>query len=155
MSTEDSKPMREERGRLQGDAVIAERYTLWGTILGDVRVLDGGKFWMRGSVQGDLIVEFGGRVHVFGQVSGNLLVARGAKVIVSGLIHGSATNDGGRLYIEPDGKILGRITTKRGDTVKKDSLTFGEDLPHHSESAVKNWKPLKKPGQGGREVHDR
>ncbi|MEM6315423.1 MAG: hypothetical protein AAF743_15135 [Planctomycetota bacterium] len=154
MSAEDPKPMKEERGRIQGDAVIAERYTLWGTIVGDVRVLDGGKFWMRGSIQGELIVEYGGRVHIFGQVSGGLFVARGAKVIVSGLVHGGATNDGGRLFIEPDGRVLGKITTKRGDTVKKDGLSFGEDLPSSS-GDVSSWKPKKKPGQDGKRVHDR
>ncbi|MEM8874045.1 MAG: polymer-forming cytoskeletal protein [Planctomycetota bacterium] len=155
MADQENQSTKEERGRIQGDAVIAERYVLWGTIVGDVRVLDGGKFWMRGNVQGDLIVEYGGRVHVFGQVSGSLFVARGAKVIVSGLIHGPATNDGGRLFIEPDGRILGKITTKRGDTVKKDNLTFGEDdLPNNSGS-VRDWKPVKKPGQDGKSVHDR
>ena len=134
------KPMREERGRINGDVVIYERYTLWGTIHGFVRVLDGGKFWQRGNVQGDMTVEYGGRVHIFGNLTGDLFVARGAKVIVSGTVGGAATNDGGRLYIEPEGNVLGKINTKRGDTKVRDDLHFaGDDLAA--------YKPRKKEQQ--------
>ena len=117
--------MKEERGRVHGDVIIYERYTLWGVIVGFVRVIENGKFWMRGNIQGDLTVEYGGRVHIFGNVTGDLFVARGAKVIVTGTVGGGATNDGGRLYVEPDGKILGKVNTKRGDTVFQDRLKLG------------------------------
>jgi len=70
-----------------------------------------------GAIYGDLIVEFGGRVHIYGHVSGNLLVFRGAKVINSGVISGNAANDGGRLYIDRDGQVLGRVKTEnKGET---------------------------------------
>jgi hypothetical protein len=114
--------MREERGRVYGDVIIYERYTLWGTIIGMVRVIEKGKFWVRGNIQGDMTVEYGGRVHIYGNVTGDLFVARGAKVIVTGTVGGSATNDGGRLYIDPEGRVLGKIKTQRGETVQKDNL---------------------------------
>ena len=34
--------MREERGQIGGDAVIAEPYTLWGSVAGKVNVVEGG-----------------------------------------------------------------------------------------------------------------
>src|SRR4051794_7125782 len=36
--------MREERGLINGDVVVYEPFTLWGTISGTVKVIDGGKF---------------------------------------------------------------------------------------------------------------
>lgn len=122
--------MREERGTIHGNIEVDEKYTLWGTIYGDVRVIDGGKMYVRGSVFGDLIVEFGGRVHVFGQVSGNLVLYRGTKVINSGIIQGNATNEGGRLYVDQHGNVLGRIKTRRGEThvEPKAELGDGSDL---------------------------
>ena len=104
--------MREERGRVYGDATIAEPYTLWGVIMGDLRVLDGGKVYVRGNIGGDLIVDFGGRVHVFGHVAGNLLLFRGSKVILSGVVAGFASNDNGRLFLDKHGRVLGKIKTK-------------------------------------------
>lgn len=108
--------MKQERGTLYGDQVIAEPYELWGKVHGDVRVVDGGKFYMRGSIYGDLIVDVGGRVHIFGHVSGDLYVFRKTKVILSGLVSGNITNDGGRLYIDRDGTVTGRVKTLAGDT---------------------------------------
>ena len=122
MSDDATPTMREERGRIHGDVMVYERFTLWGTVVGTVRVIEGGKFWVRGNIQGDMVVEYGGRVHIYGNLSGDLFVARGAKVIVSGSVGGNATNDGGRLFVEPDGRVIGKIKTKRGDTVVKDDL---------------------------------
>ena len=119
--------MREERGTIHGKLDVDEKYTLWGTIYGDVRVLDGGKLYVRGSIFGDLIVEFGGRVHVFGQVSGHLTLYRGTKVINSGVIQGNATNQGGRLYVDQHGNILGRVKTVKGETHIEPKATFGDD----------------------------
>jgi predicted acyltransferase (DUF342 family) len=112
----DERQYKQERGNLQGDQIIGEKYELWGKITGDVRIVDGGKFYLRGAIYGDLIVEFGGRVHIYGHVSGDLMVHRGAKVIHSGLISGKATNDGGRLYIDKDGVVTGKVKTLRGET---------------------------------------
>jgi hypothetical protein len=117
--------MRELRDNIAGDQIITEKTELWGKITGDVRVIEGGKFYMRGTIYGDLLVEFGGRVHIYGHVSGNLHVFRGAKVINSGVVSGNATNDGGRLYIDRDGKILGKVKTLRGDTEYQPS----DDIP--------------------------
>ena len=109
--------MKEVRDNINGDQVISEPYELWGKITGDVRVIEGAKFYMRGAIYGDLLVEFGGRVHIYGHVSGNLHVFRGAKVINSGVISGNATNAGGRLYIDRDGQVLGKVKTdKKGET---------------------------------------
>jgi cytoskeletal protein CcmA (bactofilin family) len=108
--------MREERGQLSGDVVVAETYTLWGTIAGNVRVIEGGKMYVRGAVYGNLTVEAGGRVHVYGNVSGDLVVHRKAKVIHSGLLGGDAVNQGGRLYVDEMGKVNGKVKTKAGET---------------------------------------
>ena len=108
--------MREERGRVAGDVVVYEPYTLWGSVGGNVKVIQGGKFYLRGAVYGNLDVEYGGRVHIFGNVTGNLTVHRGAKVIHSGTLAGDATNEGGRLFIESIAKVMGAVKTKSGET---------------------------------------
>jgi predicted acyltransferase (DUF342 family) len=109
--------MREERGQIAGDVLIYEQYTLWGNIGGNVRVIQGGKFYVRGAVYGNITVEFGGRVHIFGNVTGKLILERGAKVIHSGVIAGTITNDGGRLFVDHLGKVMGKIKTKNdGET---------------------------------------
>ena len=109
--------MREERGQLRGDQVVAEAYTLWGSIAGNVTAVKGSKLYVRGTIYGDLTILHGGRVHVYGKVTGNLLVKDGAKVIVSGLIGGDAANEGGRMYIDALGKVEGHtLTTDDGET---------------------------------------
>ena len=108
--------MREERGTLSGDQTIFEPFNLWGSIGGNVRVIQGGKFYVRGAIYGNIRVEYGGRVHIFGNVTGNLIVENGAKVIHSGVIGGDATNEGGRLYIEPIAKVIGDVITTSGET---------------------------------------
>lgn len=108
--------MKQQRENLTGDQLISEKYELWGKITGDVRVIDGGKFYLRGAIYGDLIVQEGGRVHVYGHISGDMYVFVGAKVIHSGLIGGSCFNEGGRLYIDRDAIITGRVKTNSGET---------------------------------------
>jgi predicted acyltransferase (DUF342 family) len=108
--------MREERGTITGDVVVAEDYTLWGTIVGNVRVIDGGKMYVRGSIYGKLNVETGGRVHVYGNVARDLVVHKGAKVIHSGVLGGVAVNRGGRLLIDATGRVAGKVKTKSGET---------------------------------------
>src|SRR4051812_43053220 len=108
--------MREERGTLSGDVIVYEPFTLWGSVGGNVRVIEGGKFYLRGAIYGDLTVEYGGRVHIFGNVTGNLIVQRGAKVIHSGIVGKDAVNEGGRLYIESTSKVMGEVKAKHGDT---------------------------------------
>ena len=108
--------MREERGQLSGDQLVFEPYTLWGSIGGDVRVIQGGKLYVRGAIYGNLTVEYGGRVHIFGNISGNLIVQRGAKVIHSGVLGGDAINQGGRLYIDSIARIMGKIKPEQGET---------------------------------------
>lgn len=108
--------MREERGQLAGNQVIAEPVDLWGSISGNVTILDGGKVYVRGAIYGHLNVENGGRVHVYGNVQGNLTVESGAKVIISGVVGGDAVNNGGRLYIDAMGRVLGRVRRNGGDT---------------------------------------
>jgi cytoskeletal protein CcmA (bactofilin family) len=106
--------MREERGQISGDVVVYEPYTLWGSIGGDVKVIKGGKFYVRGNVYGNLLVEEGGRVHIFGNILGDVTVEPAAKVIHSGIIGGDAINNGGRLYVEAASKIQGKIKTRKG-----------------------------------------
>jgi cytoskeletal protein CcmA (bactofilin family) len=108
--------MREERGQIKGDIVIKEPYTLWGSIGGDVKVAQHGKFYCRGNIYGNLTIEPGGRAHIFGNILGNLIVMEDTKVIHSGTISGDVTNLGGRLFVELAGKITGKIKTKSGDT---------------------------------------
>ena len=108
--------MREERGTIAGDVVVYEDFTLWGSVGGNVSVIDGGKFWLRGSVYGNVNVEQGGRCHILGSITGNLSVADGAKAIVTGVVGGDAINLGGRLYIEPSAQVLGSVKTKSGKT---------------------------------------
>ena len=116
-------PMKDERGRVYGDITINERYTLWGAVSGDVRVVEGGKVWLRGNIGGDLIVDFGGRVHVYGHVGGDLLMFRGSKVILSGVIAGNASNKDARLFIDRNGRVLGRTKTtgKHAETQIEDA----------------------------------
>ena len=116
--------MREERGQLSGGLIVFEPFNLWGSVGGEVRVIQGGKLYVRGAIYGDLIVEYGGRVHVFGNISGDLVVERGAKVIHSGVIGGDAVNQGGRLYIERTSRVLGRIKTIDGTTTTESG--FGQ-----------------------------
>jgi len=108
--------MREERGNISGKVTINEPYTLWGSIAGDVTVVTGGKFYQRGAIYGSLTVNDGGRVHIFGNVQGDLTVKKGAKVIHSGVVGGDANNLGGRLYIEKEARINGKVKTKDGET---------------------------------------
>ena len=108
--------MREERGQIAGDIFIHEPFTLWGSVGGDVTVVQGGKLYLRGSIYGDLTVEYGGRVHIYGNVTGKLNVARGAKVIHSGVLGGDAVNNGGRLFVDGGSKIVGKIKTRSGET---------------------------------------
>lgn len=108
--------MREERGTISGDVVVHEPYTLWGTILGNVRVIDGAKFYIRGMVYGNVDVEPGGRMHLFGRISGKVHIGRGTKVILSGVVGGDVTNEGGRLYLDEGGIVDGKIRTRAGET---------------------------------------
>jgi cytoskeletal protein CcmA (bactofilin family) len=115
--------MREERGKITGDLVIDELYTLWGMIVGNVRVVKGGKFYMRGSVYGNVTVEADGRAHLFGHVQGNLVVTRYAKVIHSGVLSGNVDNRGGRVFIELTGRVEGKIKNKKGaETIEETKL---------------------------------
>lgn len=120
--------MREERGQITGGAVIYEAVELWGSIAGKVRVIAGGKLYVRGAIYGDLIAEEGGRVHVFGRVTGKIIVHPGAKLIHSGILGGDAINKGGRLYVESTAKVGGKVKHKKGDTVvePRNKTTPGE-----------------------------
>jgi hypothetical protein len=108
--------MREERGRLPGGTIINEAVELWGSVGGDVTVVEGGKFYVRGAIYGDLIVEDGGRCHVFGNIQGNLIVKEGAKVIHSGVVGQNVINEGGRLLVEAIATVMGKIKTKSGES---------------------------------------
>ncbi|HTL29050.1 MAG TPA: hypothetical protein VL282_07515 [Tepidisphaeraceae bacterium] len=121
--------MREERGQITGGAVIYEPIELWGSIAGKVRVIAGGKLYVRGAIYGDLIVEAGGRVHVFGRVTGKMIVYQGAKVIHSGILGKDAINKGGRLYVESIAQVGGKVKHKKGDTVvePRNKPTLGGD----------------------------
>ncbi len=108
--------MHEERGHLQGDQIINIAIDLVGKIVGNVTVVDGGKMYVRGSIIGNLTVEDGGRVHIFGHVTGELLVKKGAKVILDGVVN-TATNRGGRLFIESTGQVIRKLRAIDGDTL--------------------------------------
>ena len=109
--------MREERGQIAGDVIVYEPFTLWGSIGGDVKVIERGKLYVRGAVYGNIVVEYGGRMHIFGRVTGSLTVHRGAKVIHSGVLGGDLVNLGGRVYIDHISKIMGKVRTEKGETI--------------------------------------
>jgi cytoskeletal protein CcmA (bactofilin family) len=90
--------MREEWGKLVGNQVVSEPFTLWGSVAGDVTVVNGAKSYLRGTVHGDLTV-LGGRVKISGHVTGTMRVRDGARVILSGTIGQACINEGGRLSI--------------------------------------------------------
>jgi cytoskeletal protein CcmA (bactofilin family) len=108
--------MRDERGQIGGDVIFSEPCNLWGSVGGNVTVVQNGKLYVRGAIYGNLIVEYGGRVHIYGNLTGNLTVQRGAKVIHSGVLGGDAINDGGRLFIEYTAKVMGNVKTVSGET---------------------------------------
>jgi cytoskeletal protein CcmA (bactofilin family) len=108
--------MQEERGQIVGDQVVSRGIDLWGSIVGNVSVVKGGKMYIRGNVYGDLTVSDGGRVHIFGNITGNLTIKEGAKVIHGGVVGRNIVNDGGRLFIEANAKVLGKLKTKDGET---------------------------------------
>jgi cytoskeletal protein CcmA (bactofilin family) len=109
--------VREERGQIAGDVIVYEPFTLWGSIGGDVKVIERGKLYVRGAVYGNIVVEYGGRMHIFGRVTGTLTVHRGAKVIHSGVLGGDLVNLGGRVYIDHVSKIMGKVKTEKGETM--------------------------------------
>lgn len=111
--------MREERGRIGGDFVIYEPFTLWGVVGGNVTVINGGKFYNRGLIYGNLVVEPGGRAHAFGNVSGDVFVGEKAKVIISGHVGGNIINNGGRLFIDRGARVEGRVRTHSGTTKRE------------------------------------
>jgi cytoskeletal protein CcmA (bactofilin family) len=108
--------MRDEKAHIVGDTTIAEHLVLWGSITGNVKAIDGSKFYLRGVIYGDLEAERYARVHVFGSISGDLIVMEKAKVILSGIVAGDVINRGGRLYIESAAKVLGKVKTESGET---------------------------------------
>jgi carbonic anhydrase/acetyltransferase-like protein (isoleucine patch superfamily) len=80
---------------------------------------------VRGAIYGNLHVEYGGRVHIFGNVSGNLAIQDGAKVIHSGVLGGDVSNIGGRLYVENNATVGGKVRTKgKGTTVIEPKTTL-------------------------------
>ena len=108
--------MREERGRLAGDQTVDESVELWGSIAGNVTVVDGGKLYVRGAIYGDLTVDDGGRVHVFGNVQGTITVREGAKLILSGICGGNVVKEGGGVAVDAIARVVGKIKTKSGET---------------------------------------
>ncbi|HZZ44849.1 MAG TPA: hypothetical protein VFE58_18065 [Tepidisphaeraceae bacterium] len=108
--------MREERGQLAGDLSIAEPFTLWGSIIGNVTLLPGAKLYVRGTIHGNLTLQPGSRAHILGTVSGSLTLHENTKVILSGILGGDAHNHGGRLYIDHTATLMGKLKTHSGDT---------------------------------------
>jgi UDP-N-acetylenolpyruvoylglucosamine reductase len=118
--------MREERGSLAGDQTIREAYTLWGSVAGDVKATTGSKFYLRGSIFGSLIVEAGGRVHIFGHISRDVRISGlKSKVIISGTIGGDVINDGGRVFIDANAHVRGKVKTSDGETVVEPQAKVG------------------------------
>lgn len=108
--------MREERGTIEGDVVVYEEFTLWGTIVGNVQVINGGRLYVRGAVYGNLTVDRGGRCHILGRVSGQVRLMKYTKTINNGLIGGDLVNEGGRYFGEAESRIMGKVKTISGET---------------------------------------
>ena len=110
--------MREERGHIAGNITIAEPYTLWVSIGGDVLVSDGSKFYVRGAIYGNMNVAPGGRVHALGNITGNVTVSPKSKVILGGTVGGDVINLGGRLYVEATAHVMGKVKAGEGGETK-------------------------------------
>jgi len=108
--------MREERGQIAGDWTCDEACDLRGIVAGTVTVVAGGKLYVRGAILGDLNLADGGRVHIYGNVQGTVRVAEGAKLIHSGVVGQDLINEGGRVFIDASGRVMGRIRTLAGQT---------------------------------------
>jgi|SRR5437763_850654 predicted acyltransferase (DUF342 family) len=132
--------MREERGQVAGDIVIREPFTLWGSVAGTVRVINGGKFYHRGAIYGNLIVEAGGRCHVFGHIQRNLVLFEDTKVIHSGFVGGDAINNGGRLFVDAGAKVNGKIKTRHDGKTRIESKTAREIEADEAEREHKTYK---------------
>ena len=89
---------------------------MWGSVGGNVTVIDGGKFYLRGTIYGSLFVAPGGRVHIFGQVLKDVILVERTKVIHSGVVGGDVINEGGRLLIERCSKVGGKVKARSGET---------------------------------------
>jgi cytoskeletal protein CcmA (bactofilin family) len=119
--------MREERGQIEGDLVVAETMTLFGSVGGDVHVGKRGRLYLRGMVIGRLIVEDGGRVHIYGTVAGSVRLERGAKIVHSGVIGGDVLNEGGRFYSDPAAVVNGKVKTTHKGTSEIDQHSTDMD----------------------------
>jgi hypothetical protein len=118
--------MREERNKIVGDQTINELYTLWGMIVGNVTVVEGGKLYLRGSIFGSLTIAPGGRSHIFGTVRGDVTVDDKAKLVHSGTIGGDLINRGGRVHVDLVSKTEGKVKTKEGNTTFEKQMKFEE-----------------------------
>ena len=49
-------------------------------------------------------------------------------MIVSGVIQGLAVNEGGRLYVDQYGNVLGKVKTNKGETHIEPKATMDDDV---------------------------
>ncbi|MGH3008984.1 MAG: hypothetical protein ACRDLM_06200 [Gaiellaceae bacterium] len=87
--------MRASHDKLEGDQTIADTLRLYGTIVGDASVVDGGVLELFGTITGSVRVLVGGRADVCGTVGGSLLNEGTARVegVVSGEVAGAGATE--------------------------------------------------------------
>src|ERR1700733_8922198 len=103
--------MRKERNKIVGDQTINELYTLWGMIVGNVTVVEGGKLYLRGSIFGSLSIAPGGRAYFFGWVRGAVAAEKKARLLDRGSVVGHLISRGGRIHFDLAPKTGGKVTT--------------------------------------------
>lgn len=92
--------MAEERGKIEGDLNVADRFDLFGM------------------VTGNLTVSEGGTAVIYGMVMSNLIVKPRGRAVLQGMICGNAVNEGGTLEIY--GVVVGSLDATVGTTTVAD-----------------------------------
>lgn len=101
--------MKIENGKIEGDFVVSDQFTLNGMITGTTTVAPGATFQLHGMCCGDLVVSGGATAVLFGIVVGNL-VNKGV-VELRGVIQGNVFSKGAHFQRSPSSVVNGAIET--------------------------------------------
>jgi phage baseplate assembly protein gpV len=92
--------------QLEGNQRISQELAFAGRVLGDVTVVDGGRFQLDGEVIGDVTVMAGGTAELNGRVFGRV-TNQGGTVTIRGTVT-ELVDHSGSTVVEPQALILGR-----------------------------------------------
>lgn len=107
-TTELNRWVIDERGKIDGDAEIAQDTRLYGMIAGSATVAAGIKLVVHGMIGGNLVVEAGANVEVYGTVFGDV-INRGGDLQVIGRVRGDVRREAGSTRIDQDAIITGQV----------------------------------------------